>query len=246
MLKHFINDPHFEVVLDKNGSSPSPEAAIWTGQHQCVCEGFAPEDKIPSSPGDAIIRHQLKVEHWGVLNKAFICLHVKGFPHSTVMQIVRHQDSSYLVQSGRYTGDRFLKVASGELDVEEVFYLRPVGAYTNRKADSQGNKYEYTERQRELDIIHCRLSAIEYQKRIEQGFSEEHARDIVVQCFRQNFNISGTLEAIFHLLDQRTKADSQFEAQTLAELIMQRVEEWSPTLGAWYRRERYGKARLAP
>lgn len=257
MLRNFIDDPYFRVELDLDGTSPNPEVAIWRGQHQCVCEGFSPDDPLPAKPGEAIVHHQMKVEHYSVLNKAFFSFHIGGFPHSTVMQFVRHQDSHHLVQSGRYTGKRFipasaeetpvegqtiLDVVESKLSLEEVFYLRPEGYYTDRGS----SKYYYSEDERKADLKRCKDSAIVYADKVRRGWSEEHARDFVLHNFRQNFNLSGTLEAIFHLLDQRTKADSQIEAQTLAELIMRRVEERAPVLGAWYRKERYGKARLAP
>jgi thymidylate synthase (FAD) len=54
---------------------------------------------------------------------------------------------SFDVQSFRYTGQRIVNVAEGKQDVEEVFYLRPVGNYTNR----QGKRYFYSEEQRAED-----------------------------------------------------------------------------------------------
>jgi thymidylate synthase (FAD) len=55
------------------------------------------------------------------------------------------------VQSFRYTGKRILDVVDGKRDVEEVFYLRPLGFYSDR----QGKKYEYTAEQRQQDLDWC-------------------------------------------------------------------------------------------
>ena len=48
-------------------------------------------------------------------------------------------DGIVVHNSGRYTGQRILDVADGKRQLEEVFYLRPVGNYTDR----EGKKYYY-------------------------------------------------------------------------------------------------------
>jgi thymidylate synthase ThyX len=58
--------------------------------------------------------------------------------------------------------------------------------------------------------------------------------------------MAGTIEAVFHWLDQRTLADSQVEAQTLAWMALDELEKWEPTLFGWYRQNRAGKNLLAP
>ena len=59
--------------------------------------------------------------------------------------------NSFDVQSFRYTGSRIVDVAEGKKDVEDVFYLRPVGKYTNR----QGKRYFYSQQQRQEDLEWC-------------------------------------------------------------------------------------------
>ena len=238
-----ITDPRFRVEIDWDGSSRSPERGIWRGQHTCVAEGFTMDDEPPVNAGDAIIRHQLKVEHFGVLRFGFLSLHCAGFPHSTMAQLTRHQDSAHLVQSGRYTSERFLKVADKKMNVDEVFYFRPVGVYQDRR----GKRYEYTHQDRLDDMTWCEIACERYAKYIVNGFSEEHARALTIPYeFRQNFSIAGDLQAVFHWLDQRSKKDSQLEIQALAKMAAARLVEFAPSLGEWYMANRYGKARLAP
>ena len=74
--------------------------------------------------------------------------------------------------SFRYTGKRISDVATGDRDLEEVFYLRPLGSYTDR----QGKRYDYTEELRQQDLEWCLKACHRYHERIQQGFSEEHAR----------------------------------------------------------------------
>lgn len=237
-----INDPYFRVEIDRHASSPGPEIGIWHGQHTCVAEGFSLDDAPPKEPGNAIVKHQLKVEHYSVLRFAYLVLHCSGFSHAVMTQIARHQDAAHLVQSGRYTGARFIKIANGEAPIESGFYFRPLGTYQDRG----GHRYEYTEKDLEQDRVESLKSACLYADRISRGWAEEHARDGLRYNFRQNFAIAGDLQAVFHWLDQRSKADSQLEIQSLAAMAMERVIEFSPTLGTWYKESRYGKARLAP
>lgn len=234
------------VEIDKDGTSPNPQVAIWRGQHQCVSEDFVHDEPAPTSErcGEIIIKHQLDGDrgHFSVLNQAFIKLNCGGFPHSVIAQITRHQNSNFLVQSNRYTGKRFVQVAMGERMVDEVFYFRDLGRYVDRN----GSRYEYTEEMRRQDIEDCATACEKYADRVLGGMSEEHARDCIPYNFRQHFTISGTLEAMWHWLDQRSKKDAQHEIQILAQMAMGCLDIWTPELSAWYRANRWGKARLAP
>jgi len=240
-----IQDPRFRVEIDYNTSSARPGPGIWYGQHTCVAEGFSLDDPLPKDPEGAILRHALKSEHsphFSVLRYGYLALHCAGFPHSVMCQLTRHQDSAHLVQSGRYTGQRFVNVARFEMAVEDAFYFRPLGIYQDR----QGHRYEYTQSDLNADIEDCKRACVKYAHRLDMGWAEEHARDQLPYNFRQNFAIAGDLQSVFHWLDQRSKADSQLETQSLAAMAMDRVIEFVPQIGQWYKDSRYGKARLAP
>lgn len=144
--------------------------------------------------------------------------------------------------SFRYTGSRILEVAAGTRAVEEVFYLRPVGFYSDR----QGKKYEYTPDQRAEDLAWCLAGAQLYQKRIEQGFSEEHARSLIPFDVRQHWVMSANVRSLMHLLDLRWKSDAQLEAQHLCDRIWPHFQAWVPAIADWYTTNRMKKARLAP
>ena len=144
--------------------------------------------------------------------------------------------------SFRYTGSRILDVANGKVDVEDVFYLRPVGAYTDR----QGKKYDYTEALRKEDLDWCIRGAQRYKARIEQGFSEEHARGLIPFDVRQHWIVSANARSLMHLLDLRWKADAQLEAQKLCEAIWPHFKAWVPAVAEWYETNRLKKARLSP
>jgi len=236
-----INDPYFQVELCPYGSSPEPEKAIWLAQNICVNED-AREVKPPSNPGKAIIKHQLGVSHWSVLNFATATIRCFGFPHNVVAQITRHRDSAFLVQSMRYTGKRILNFDETNESVEQLIYIRPTGYY----ADRNGSKYEYSKGERQEDVMNSWNAINNYQLRLADGQPYEMARGLLPYDFRQDFTITGTIENFFHWLDQRTKKDSQLEIRTLAYMVLDELEKWSPTLFNWYRENRAGKAKLSP
>ncbi|MGC1394324.1 MAG: FAD-dependent thymidylate synthase [Coleofasciculaceae cyanobacterium] len=144
--------------------------------------------------------------------------------------------------SFRYTGQRIVDVVEGKQDVEDVFYLRPVGKYTNR----QGKRYLYSEAQRLEDLNWCKEACQHYKKRIDEGLSEEHARGLIPFDARQNFVLSCNLRSLLHLLDLRWKKDAQLEAQKFCELLYIHLENWSPAVAQWYKDNRAKKAKLSP
>lgn len=195
--------------------------------------------------GEVIVKRLLAGErgHYGPLEHVQIVLNVGWFPHSVMQQARTHRTGcSFDVQSMRYTGDRICKAASEELPLEEVFYLRPTGYYSDRN----GKKYQYTEHQRSKDLAICLEAAKRYEELIVSGFAEEHARSILPFDYRQHFVVSFNLRAALHFADLRAKLDAQLEIRQLCELIWPHIESWSPEIAAWYKATRYGRARLAP
>jgi len=168
-------------------------------------------------------------------------LEVEGPFHNFIGNgIVVH--NSFDVQSMRYTGDRIVRAASRELNLEDVFYLRPVGSYTDRK----GHKYTYTEETRSVDLQLCLNSAVRYAELVNSGFAEEHARGILPFDFRQNFVVSFNLRSALHFLDLRAKLDAQLEIRQFCELMLPHLHNWAPEIVTWYEENRLGKARLSP
>lgn len=142
----------------------------------------------------------------------------------------------------RYTGLRFLDVVTGKRDIEEVFYLRPVGDYEDR----QGKKYHYSAEQRKADLEWCLEAAKRYSLDIEAGMSEEHARGKLPFDYRQHFIVSFNLRSLMHFLDLRSKKNAQLEIQKLCDLMWVHFENWTPEIADWYAKNRLGKAKLSP
>ena len=242
-----LTDPHFRVELI--AQTPNPQRVIWTAMHQDYSEGFVaaereawPDEK---QAGEICVKRLLAGErgHYGPLEHGQIVLNVGWFPHSVMQQARTHRVGvSFDVQSMRYTGDRICRAANGEMDLEEVFYLRPVGDYTDR----QGKKYSYTAWHREIDMAYCRTAAERYCELLADGLAEEHARGILPFDYRQHFVVSFSLRAFLHFLDLRAKLDAQEEIRALCDLMWPHLRAWAPEIAGWYAKTRLHKARLAP
>lgn len=226
-----------------------PQQVIYAAMHQDYAEAFVwnERDRWPDeeSAGELIIKHLLAGNrgHFGPLEHPQIVLNFGWFPHSTMQQLRTHRVGvSFDVQSFRYTGSRLLEVAEGKREVEDVFYLRPLGFY----ADRQGKKYEYTAEQRQQDVAWCLEACDRYKTRIEQGFAEEHARGLIPFDVRQHWVMSANVRSLMHILDLRAKGDAQLEIQQMCDLIWPHFEAWVPAIAAWYKTNRWKKARLSP
>ena len=240
-------DPLFRVELIT--ATPNPQQCIYAAMHQDYSEGFVYDerDKWPdeTKAGEIAVKRLLSGErgHFGVLEHIQITLNAGWFPHSVMQQARTHRVGlSFDTQSFRYTGNRIVRVANGEISPEEVFYLRQPGFYRDRS----GKKYEYTSTQRSKDMELVKRLAANYKLHIDDGMAEEHARSIIPFDTRQHFVVSFSLRALLHFLDLRAKKDAQDEIRYLCELMLPHLRQWVPQISEWYVQNRLGKARLAP
>lgn len=242
-------DPLFCVSVVT--ATPNPQTACWVGMHQDYSENFvcADRDGWPTErqAGEIAVRRLLAGErgHYGPLEHAQIVFNVGYFPHSVMQQARTHRvGCSFDVQSLRYTGVRIcaaVKLSTAEA-IESVFYLRPVGNYSDR----QGKKYHYSNVERMIDLDLCRSAADRYCNLLNAGYAEEHARGILSFDVRQHFVVSFSLRALLHFLDLRAKLDAQQEIRWLCDLLWPHLQAWAPEIAGWYQANRLHKARLAP
>ena len=235
--------------VDLISATPNPQQCVYAAMHQDYSECFVAADRADwpdeTRAGEICVKRLLAGErgHYGPMEHAQIVLNVGWFPHSVMQQARTHRVGvSFDVQSMRYTGERICRAADGALDLEEVFYLRPIGEYSDR----QGKKYPYTAEQRQLDLDHCQKAAERYRDLLRSGFSEEHARGILPFDYRQHFVVSFSLRAFLHFMDLRAKLDAQLEIRQLCDLMWPHMVSWAPEFAAWYEKSRLHKARLAP
>jgi thymidylate synthase (FAD) len=238
-------DPLLRVALIRR--TEEPQRCIYAAMHQDYCEDFVADQELPeeSVAGRIAVKRLLHGErgHYGCLEHPQITLNVGWFPHSVMQQARTHRVGvSFDVQSGRYTSQRILDVVAGVRSVEEVFYLRPPQRYRDRA----GADYEYTEDERIVDLGKCYDFACHYGHQIQQGKSEEHARELIPYAIRQHFVVSFTMRAMMHFLDLRSKLDAQLEIQWLCDLMWPHFADWAPEVANWYSEKRLHKAKLAP
>lgn len=239
--------PEFEI--NTLAATPNPQQLIWAAMHQDYSEHYVWDrrDKFPDEEraGELIVKHLLEGGrgHFGPVEHPQITVAVGYFPHSLMQQVRTHRIGvSFDTQSNRYTGQRIVDVTTGKHDVEDVFYLRPPGEYTNR----QGKKYTYTPEQRRDDIGWCLQACDRYAQHLAEGMSEEHARGVIPFDVRQHFVLSCNTRSLMHLLDLRWKKDAQLEAQIFSELLYNEFEKWCAAIAHWYKDNRAKKARLSP
>jgi len=242
-----ITDKYFTVkVISK---TPNPQQTIYAAMHQDYSSDLVVEsqDAWPSEEkcGEIIIKRLFAGDrgHYGPLEHTMIAFNCGYFPHSVMQQARTHRIASFDVQSLRYTSQQILDVATGTRDVEDTFYLRPVGDY----ADRAGKKYHYSEEMRTRDLLWCTESAKQYYVDInDYGMSEEHARGKLPFDYRQHFVVSFNCRSLMHFLDLRSKKDAQLEIQILCQLMWVHFQEWVPQIAEWYQKNRLGKAKLSP
>ena len=226
---------------------PIPEQVVWQAGKQDYSEDpvYLQETPLPSKCGEWIVERLLSNDrgHWGPLEHPHLTLNVCSFVHSVMVQARTHRVGvSFDVQSQRYTGKRVQKVANSILDVEDAFYLRPEGCYIDR----QGDKYFYSEEDRQEDIANILLACQKYDHRRSNKYNEEHIRDLLPQAIRQHFVVTMNLRSVLHFMDLRAKRDAQVEIQALCELMWPIVKRWAPNVCEYYEEKRLHKAKLAP
>lgn len=222
-----------------------PQRLVYLALHTDYSEDLPNgTDKDEAECGKIAVKRLLKANrgHFGPLEHPQLTIGLKT-DHDTIMQLRTHRVGiTFDVQSLRYTGNQFIKVADGDLRVDEVFWLRPTGMYYDR----QGDKYDWTEEMRQEQIAQHLSACIDYKRWREMGVSEEHARQCIPHGHFQCAQISANLRTWLHLLDMRQKADAQFEVRQLMDGVELELQRWVPEIYDWYRNTRAKKAQLAP
>lgn len=233
-------------VVEVISRSPFPQTTIYMALHQDYSEDFVSYETPPVEEkcGTIAVTKLLKGNkgHYGCLEHPQITFNVGYFPHSVMQQGRTHRISSWDVQSMRYSGKRICDVVDGKRDIEDVFYLRPIGHYHDRF----GKKYEYTEAMRQDELERCLDAAKHYKQNIDYGMAEEHARSLIPFDFRQHFVVSFNMRSLMHFLTIRGKKDAQLEIQQLCELMLPHFQDWAPEIYAWFMENQWLKGALAP
>lgn len=226
--------PRVEISQQNRSMSYHEEWVDYKGEIHCATV----------STGALIVRRNHKVAICGnCLEHPQITFSVSGYVHNVIVQARTHRVGvTFDVQSQRYTGKRVIKVASGELKPEDVFYVRPPGFYVNR----YGKKYDWSQEDYDDELKWILEGCKRYATKYEKGMCEEHIRDYLAQAIRQNFVVSFNARSVLHFLDLRAKMDAQLEIQALCEQLAPHLEQWVPNVWAYYSEKRLHRAKLSP
>lgn len=243
-------DEYFK--LEYISRTQQPHKVVYAAMHQDYFEDLVADDmkyiwKTEVECAAIVVERLLSNHrgHFGCFEHPQITLNAGFFPHTVMQQLRTHRIGvSFDVQSTRYTGQRVIDVVDGKRDIEEVFYFRPPGKYTDR----QGRKYAYDSDDRYEDIEATRERCKMYAHQVvDKGYSYEHARqNCLGYNLRQHFVVSFNARSLMHVLDLRSKKDAELEIQQFCELLYREFYDWMPETALWYDEHRRCKARLSP
>lgn len=221
-----------------------PQQRIFLALHNDYTEDPEPTTDLPEDTcGEIAVRRLLKGDrgHYGPLEHAHLTVLLQA-DHDTMMQLRTHRIASFDLQSNRYTGQRFIDVATGDRKPETVFHFRPPGNYRDR----QGDPYAWTMADNiKLRLAYCN-ACHQYRELRQAGISEEHARQVLPGAFLQHGTVTMNARSWLHVLDMRLKPDAQYEIRWAMDLLKDAVKGWIPEIAGWYETNRLGKGRLAP
>ena len=234
--------PQFRVTTI--AATDNPQKVAYLALHQDYSADYVTDTELSDDEcGKVVVDRLLKGNrgHWGPLEHPTITLAIRC-DHHTLMQLRTHRHLTFDCQSMRYTSEHIKRVGRGDVDVEEVFYIRPAGIYESR--DKKG--YVWDETRKNDARFRMQVDAGDYADDLDAGIAPEHARHYIGGCLLQNAVVSGNLRSWLHLLEVRGKLNAQLEIQAIADLIHLELLRWAPDVVAWWGTHRAQKAVLAP
>ena len=121
-----------KIQVEVISQTVNPQQVIYAAMHQDYSSDFVIVNRnkwfSEQRCGEIIVKRLLKGDrgHWGCLEHASIVFNCGYVPHCVVQQITRHRLLSFDVQSYRYSSQHILGASTGDIGIEDVFYLRPI------------------------------------------------------------------------------------------------------------------------
>lgn len=183
--------------------------------------------------------------HFGVFEHTELTVSVKGVSVITERQVTRHRIATFDVQSMRY-------VDFDDPDFIEIPELENPGL-CGRNAEFDD---EYTDGMDDEEILYRRNQVYEeglqnavwsYNTMLDLGVAPENARAVLPLGTKVNMGMTLNVRSIMHIADMRAAADAQWEAQELAERLLDKAAIAFPITVQYYRDNLQNrKHRLAP
>lgn len=232
--------------------TPYPQTLIYLALHQDYCANWVGSDeeldKVPDEAkcGEIAVKRLIQGQkhHWGCTEHPQISFSCGFINHATWSQATRHRIGvSYDLQSFRYTYENLIKAVNNELPIEDVIYFRPVGEIYQ---DREGNKTEYTAKDRSEDWALTRTMLAHYAKRVKNGYPPEVSRSYLPYDLRQHGVMTVNLRSLLHFFHVRSKKDAQSEITEFCTLLLEASRGWVPELMNYYEAHFWSKGILAP
>ncbi len=229
----YVGDTEFEALMEPIEYTQTDISAV-TDVREI--------DDVDNLELEAKIYHLLKdlfvPGHWGVFEHPQLTLAVTNVSRSCMAQVTRHRPVTYDVQSQRYVNfaekETPVKIprsfldpdhatrGEGEIDVDEA----TMEQFRDRYEDLASECLEF------------------YEDAVDAGFPKEDARFGLQIGTTVNWTMSMNARTMLHLANVRGKGNAQWEAQALADAIVDSLDEWMPyTAHLW---EIHGDFRLTP
>lgn len=257
-MLHRLEDKRRKVTIINKTTSPQHTMAL--AAKGCYSEGLVVDDYLNADPdqmawlkdvpsldfrkreksafnwlNDAV----LKKKHFGILEHASISLLIQGYNKNSVMQLRTHRNASFAVQSGRYSGKRFL---DDKYDVDDLYWY--LSEEESNHKDRSGASYSI-DRNRERSMQY--FNRQQFRNLVKANVPMEQARDILGSGIRTDFTMSCNLRTLFHIFALRTPLDAQLDVRLMMDHISHEIIKsgWCQEMMIWHRKKYYGKSTLA-
>lgn len=179
-------------------------------------------------------------EHWGAFEHPSITMAVGNASRACMGQITRHRHITFDVQSQRYVD--FSDTPVREL-IKTPESLRDPDNF-NREQGANDIDDEDREFLRGMFEKDTEQSVQNYNQFVERGVPKEDARFVLPIGSTVNWTMSLNPRALLHIANIRGKADAQWEARELSDLVLDEFEEWMPITS--YLWDQHGPYPLSP
>lgn len=216
------------------------------------------DESADEAIGRFLINTLMKKGHWGPMEHPQITFAVEGISRACMAQITRHRAGiTFDIRSQRYVDfqgsdpeDLFVTPAA----VEDLYAGNrdPDGTSVDDILDDYSRVAAHDEdslqdaREGYFDMAMDSALVI-YERLRDLGVPPEDARFVLPIASSVNMVVSMNLRTLLHIADMRAQANAQWEARELADAMLDKAEEWAPTVIGYYRDELiHRKNRLAP
>lgn len=196
------------MIVKLLSHTKDPEQVVAAAIRQCYASIGSKElkKKIDKETRERLIKQVIASGHTSTLEHASFTFGVEGVSRVTEIQLIRHRvGTAYSIQSGRY-------VKRGDAK-----FVIPTAVKNNKNIYKKYNKI---------------LKNVQnlYNEMIDVGIKAEDARYLQPQSLQTKIVVTFNARALLHFLELRCCKRSQWEVQTMANLMLKKVKKVAPII----------------